>query len=236
MLVQAPSAGVRAAGRGGNGEDIVQPLSSRFAHAPDAGPGCAAAVRPCVVLEAATLACKCRGMIVGTGWPPHHFLCPFAPSTMNSRGSVGSSPLARRLPMTCFRSTTGMLVASTPIAATKTWSPPPSIWMTAGQSEWISRAPLPDRPRDGCTVGTRSAAPWICTFTRGPYGRNNEVGRERIGQSAHAETDFIGNKRRKFGLLELDPMVSFSLLGLQHPDGPGERSIAGRYERGGQSQ
>ena len=54
MLVQARRAPefVRQA-EADDGEDLVQPLQdaardARFPHAPDAGPGCAAAVRPCL--------------------------------------------------------------------------------------------------------------------------------------------------------------------------------------------
>ena len=73
---------------------------------------------------------------------------------MNSRGSVGSSPLARRLsskawtttvfsvaPSTTARTCLSPL-PSTPIAATKTWSPTcrPSIWMTSRSSSERSEA------------------------------------------------------------------------------------------------
>ena len=81
-------------------------------------------------------------------------LSAFAPSTMNSRGSVGSSPLARRLSIKAWTTTVFSVAAldhgqdmlvelpSMPIAAIRTWSPTcrPSIWMTSRSSSERSEA------------------------------------------------------------------------------------------------
>ena len=157
----------------------------------------------------------------------------FAPSTMNSRGSLGSSPLARRLSIKAWTTTVFSVapsttartclspLPSTPIAAIRTWSPTcrPSIWMTSRSSSERSEASQAFIfLRDSATKRRETAdfeVPSPRAFARSPSGRRTARWYLRVDTfssirlSAHQALPFLPTGER-FGAMRLTDRLAAS--------------------------